>query len=130
MLGSGNTATVLSVLIKKAGHELVQVVSRNIENARSLAAVYGAASGSLKDPQFLEADLYILALNDSALESLDKITGIKNKFIVHTAGSVSINVIKDSSDRYGVLYPLQTLSKFTEHVPEIPFLVDGNNKET
>ena len=129
MLGSGNTATVLSVLIKKAGHELVQVVSRNIENARSLAAVYGAASGSLKDPQFLEADLYILALNDSALESLDKITGIKNKFIVHTAGSVSINVIKDSSDRYGVLYPLQTLSKFTEHVPEIPFLVDGNTQE-
>lgn len=129
MLGSGNTATVLSALIKKAGHELVQVISRKLENARALASLYGAATGSLTDAQFSEADMYIIALNDVALESIGKITGLKNKFIVHTAGSVSINAVKDCSDRYGVLYPLQSLSKFTEHIPEIPFLVDGNTQE-
>lgn len=129
MIGSGNTATVLSVLIKKAGHELVQVVSRNIEHARTLAAVYGAATGSLKDGHFSEADIYILALNDAALESIHSIKALKNKFIAHTAGSVSMNVLKDCSDQYGVLYPLQTLSKFTEHIPDIPFLVDGNTPE-
>ncbi len=129
MLGSGNTATVLSALIKKAGHELVQVISRKLENARALASLYGAATGSLTDAQFSEADMYIIALNDVALESIGKITGLKNKFIVHTAGSVSINAVKDCSDRYGVLYPLQSLSKFTKHIPEIPFLVDGNTQE-
>lgn len=129
MLGSGNTATVLSALIKKAGHELVQVLSRKIENARSLASLYGAASGSLFDPVYCEADIYILALNDAALDNVSKFTGLKNKFVVHTAGSVSINVLKDCSEKFGVLYPLQTLSKFTEHIPEIPFLVDGNTRE-
>ena len=28
-----------------------------------------------------------------------------------------------------MLYPLQSLSKFADHIPEIPFLVDGNNQE-
>lgn len=129
MLGSGNTATVLSALIEKAGHELVQVVSRKIEHARSLASLYGVSAGSLSDIQFAEADLYVLALNDAVLDNIGKIQGLKNKFVVHTAGSVSINALKDCSDRYGVLYPLQTLSKYTQHLPEIPFLVDGNTKE-
>ena len=129
MLGSGNTATVLSALIKKAGHELVQVISRKGENARALASTYGTRSGTLADDEFCEADIYIIALNDAALDNVTKIKGLKNKFVVHTAGSVSINALKEYSDKYGVLYPLQTLSKFTEHIPEIPFLVDGNTQE-
>ena len=129
MLGSGNTATVLSVLINKAGHQLVQVVSRNIENAKVLASLYGAAAGTLTDTVFSDADIYIIALNDAALDNIEKIPALKNKFVVHTAGAISINALKNCSDSYGVLYPLQTLSKFTDHVPEIPFLVDGNTQE-
>lgn len=129
MLGSGNTATVLSVLINKAGHELVQVISRDVENAKALASLYGAASGTLTDPQFSEADIYIMALHDAALDNIEKIPALKDKFVVHTAGAISINALKACSDKFGVLYPLQTLSKFTEHVPEIPFLVDGNTQE-
>lgn len=129
MLGSGNTATVLSVLINKAGHELVQIISRDIENAKVLASLYNAAYGTLTDTRFSEADIYIIALHDAVLDKIEKIPALKNKFVVHTAGAISINALKDCSDSYGVLYPLQTLSKFTEHVPEIPFLVDGNTQE-
>lgn len=128
MLGSGNTATVLSVLINKAGHKLVQVVSRNVENAKPLASLYGATYGTITDSQFSEADIYIIALNDAALDKIEKIPALKDKFVVHTAGAISINALKDCSDKFGVLYPLQTLSKFTEHIPEIPFLVDGNTQ--
>ena len=42
ILGSGNVATVLSTLIKKAGHEIVQVVSRNRDHAVILASRYNA----------------------------------------------------------------------------------------
>src|SRR5690242_9562626 len=130
MLGSGNTATVLSGLITKAGHQIVQVVSRNEENAQILATKYAASSTTLYVDHFEEADLYIFALNDAALDHLEKISALKGKFIVHTAGAVSINVFKDITSSYGVLYPLQSLSKFSEVVPEIPFLIDGNNQET
>ncbi|MEO5650259.1 MAG: Rossmann-like and DUF2520 domain-containing protein [Ginsengibacter sp.] len=129
MVGSGNTATVLCVLIQKAGHEIVQIVSRNIDNARGLASLYNASSTVLTDTHFAEADIYIVALNDAALDHMERIVALKGKMVVHTAGAVSINALKECSNTYGVLYPLQTLSKFTEHVPEIPFMVDGNTQE-
>ncbi len=129
MLGSGNTATVLSELIIKGGHDIVQVVSRNEENAKSLASTCLAATGTLDAEKFAEADIYVVALHDAALDHIENIPGLKSKFVVHTAGAVSINVFKDVSSTYGVLYPLQSLSKFADHVPEIPFLIDGNNQE-
>ncbi len=130
MLGSGNTATVLSDIIFKSGHQIVQVVSRNEQNAKSLASLYAASTALLDAHQFEEADIYILALHDAALDHLEKIPAIKGKFVVHTAGAISINVLKDISSNYGVVYPLQSLSKFAGIVPEIPFLVDGNTQET
>ena len=129
MLGSGNTATVLCELITKAGHDIVQVISPNPENAKTLASSYLGASGSLGDAEFKDADIYIIALNDAALDHIENIPALKGKFVVHTAGAVSMNVLKDISDKYGVLYPLQSLSKYADHIPEIPFLVDGNTQE-
>lgn len=130
MLGSGNTGTVLSELITKAGHQIVQVVSRNEENAKKLAANYSASTMPLDASNFEKADIYIFALHDVALDHLEKIPALKGKFIVHTAGAVSMNVFKDITSIYGVLYPLQSLSKFTETAPDIPFLVDGNTRDT
>lgn len=130
IVGSGNVATVLSALIHNAGHEIVQVVSRNIDHAILLASKYNAEGVALTKQEFAEADLYIVALSDGALASIDKITGLHNKFIVHTAGSVSIDVFNKISTSYGVLYPLQTLSKSTVHIPKTPILVEGNSKET
>lgn len=130
MIGSGNVATILSKLIMRCGHKIVQVISRNRDHAELLAKPLNAASGLLTDDLFLEADLYIIALNDAVLADIYHVKALKHKMIVHTAGSVSIDVLKDISTSYGILYPLQTLSKFTEHLPEIPFLIDGNNVAT
>lgn len=130
MLGSGNTATVLCEVIVKAGHDIVQVVSRNEEHAKILASSYFATTAPMKAAELADADIYIVALNDAALDHIGEIPGLKNKLVVHTAGAVSITALKDCTNTYGVLYPLQTLSKFSEHIPEIPFLVDGNDKET
>jgi predicted short-subunit dehydrogenase-like oxidoreductase (DUF2520 family) len=129
MVGSGNVAKALSVVINQAGHEIVQVVSRNVEHANSVASVYNASAVTIAEPSFAAADIYILAVKDAALSSIEKISALKDKFVVHTAGSVSIDVLRNCSQMYGVLYPLQTLTKITEPVPEIPFLIEGNTKE-
>ena len=128
--GTGNVSSVLCAIIQRAGHEIVQVLSRNDENAKKLASRYNAGSGTLLDKEFAEADIYIIALTDSGIESIEKIKGFHNKLIVHTAGSVPMDILKVCSSSYGVLYPLQTLSKEIEYLPEIPFLVEGNNKDT
>src|SRR5664279_1794963 len=125
LVGSGNVAFVLGNLIQKSGHQIVQVVSRHLEHAQALASWNNADSALLTESQFAPADIYIVALHDAALEHIERITGLKNKLVVHTAGSVSIDVLKSTSLTYGVLYPLQTLSKITNRIPVIPFLVDG-----
>ena len=130
MLGSGNTATVLCEVIANAGHQIVQIVSRKEEHAKLLAAAYSATTATLTAAELDPADIYIVALNDTSLDHVESIPGIRDQLVVHTAGSVSIDVLSSCTSTYGVLYPLQTLSKSSTHVPEIPFLIDGSDKDT
>lgn len=129
LLGSGNTATVLAKLMFAKQHNILQVWSRTISNAQELTLkVGGKAVESLSDIT-KEADLYMIAVADDAVSTIAAQLQIKNKIIVHTAGSVSKDVLNTASANYGVLYPLQSLRKDMATVPEIPFLVDANSDE-
>ncbi len=130
IIGSGNVASVLSRLCKQREHEILQVVSRNASHAKLLADELGCSyadyNGKLND----SADLYILAVADTALQELNKSINLGNKLILHTAGSVPKDVLKDISHNYGVLYPLQSLRKEMDYQTDIPFLIDGNTVDT
>ncbi len=79
------------------------------------------------------ADLYIIAIADKAIPEIAAQLQLKDRLVVHTAGAVSINVLKDVSTSYGVFYPFQTIRKEVLPLPEIPLLADGSNaaaKET
>lgn len=130
IIGTGNVATVLSRLIRQAGHDIVQVAGRNEGAARTLASI--AESQAVTDLRQLtaEADLYIMAVSDDALTAVAEQIKAGRKTIVHTAGSVSKEVLKGCSTNYGVLYPLQSLRREMEVLPATPFLVDGNTPDT
>lgn len=127
IVGAGNTGTVLGNLIKQSGHEVVQIISRSSKSARTLAQQLECDFGILEDTFYKEAELYIICLADYAMNNIENLTALKGKFIVHTAGSLPIETLKPLSDNYGVLYPLQSLSKYIDRVPQIPFMVDGSN---
>lgn len=129
MIGSGNVATTLCKIIFKAGHQIVQVLGRNDNNAKMLAQVYGCEWGNFKSTTYLEGDIYILAINDNSLAHLDNYPSMGKKLVVHTAGSVVMDVLAPLSKNYGVLYPLQSLNKHNEVAGDIPFLVNGNSAE-
>jgi predicted short-subunit dehydrogenase-like oxidoreductase (DUF2520 family) len=130
IIGSGNVASVLGRLCKQRGHQIVQVVSRNAAHAKLLGDELGCAFADYNDKLHDSADLYLLAVADTALQELNKSINLGNKLILHTAGSVSKDVLKDMSHNYGVLYPLQSLRKEMEYHKEIPFLIDGNTADT
>jgi len=130
LIGSGNVATVLGSIIHNAGHEIVQVLSRNENHAKALAQSFNCSFGSFKSTPYKDADIYLLAITDTALYHLDQYVQLGNKLVVHTAGSVSKEVLKNISSTYGIIYPLQSLIKNSKVVPEIPLLVDGNNADT
>jgi predicted short-subunit dehydrogenase-like oxidoreductase (DUF2520 family) len=55
---------------------------------------------------------------------------LPEKTIVHTAASVSKNILKKSSPHFGVFYPLQSLKKENNYSPEIPIIIDASDEAT
>lgn len=128
IIGAGNVASVFGRLIKRADHEIIQVVSRNIVHARLLGVELECAWSI--DPKTVDttADLYIVAISDTGLQNLRETYFPGDRIIVHTAGSVSKEVLKDISVNYGVLYPLQSLRKEKMDLQQdIPLLIDGSS---
>ncbi len=130
IIGSGNVASVLGRLINRNQHQVVQVVSRNAAHAKILADELQCSFSDNNSVIVKDADLYLVAVNDGALYELNKTFHLGNKLILHTAGSVPRDVLKDISVNYGVLYPLQSLRKERYYNTDIPFLIDGNTEET
>lgn len=130
IIGSGNVASVLGRLIKRNGHEIVQVISRNAGHAKMLADELQCPSSDNNSAVDMNAGVYLIAVNDGALYELNKSFHLGQKLIVHTAGSVPMDILKDISLNYGVLYPLQSLRKEMDYPADIPFLIDGNTEET
>ncbi|MGE5106235.1 MAG: Rossmann-like and DUF2520 domain-containing protein [Sphingobacteriales bacterium] len=129
IIGSGNTANVLGRKIISAGHEVVQVAGRNEEACAELASLFNCTftiNWSFID---VHADIYIVAITDTALEGINTKLRLDKKLVVHTAGSVTKNVLKNVSTNYGVLYPLQSLRKELNELPAIPFLIDANTSD-
>jgi predicted short-subunit dehydrogenase-like oxidoreductase (DUF2520 family) len=128
IIGTGNVATVLGRKFKAAGHIIVQLYGRNKEAAIGLSKELGATAVIDKAAITQDAELYLIAISDSALTEAHKNLQLTDQLVVHTAGSVPMNVLKNSSSNYGVFYPFQTIRKEVEPIPEIPLLVDANNE--
>ena len=113
-----------------AGQQISCIWARNIEKAQRVAAISGARAVS--DPGDLpdDADFYLLAVSDRAIEEVSAQFQGRRGIWMHAAGAVPMDVLKPSFGEYGVLYPLQTLSaKREEALEDIPFLVEGSSPE-
>lgn len=130
IIGTGNTATVLGRKLKAAGHNIVQVFGRDSMAASELAYELNTESTNYWNVVNREADIYILAVSDIAIEEVVQELRLTNKTLVHTAASVSKNVLKNVATHFGVFYPLQSLKKSIGYLPEIPVIIDASDKDT
>ena len=123
-------ATHLSRHLHAQGHVIDCVWSRSLDSARTLADQVEAKASSMLSELPRQADFYLLAVPDRAVADLaNECTGFRGIWL-HTAGALSMQVFKGLFPEYGVLYPLQTLSKdFPLHSEKIPFLVEGSSPE-
>ena len=122
----------LAPALLKAGVNLCQIYSRTIESARELGIKTGS---NLTTSDVLaiypDCDIYIFCVSDDALLSLFKSIRInKNALILHTSGSLPLQIFKNLAERYGVLYPLQTFSrKRALNFNEIPLCIEGSDEK-
>lgn len=130
IIGTGNTATVLGRKLKAAGHNIIQVFGRDMKAASDLAYDLDTESTNYWNVVFKNADIYILAVSDIAVEEVLKELHLPDKTIVHTAASVSKDILKNAAQHFGVFYPLQSLKKEIGHLPDIPMIIDASDKAT
>ena len=126
LIGSGNVGTHLGLSLMIQGYRIKQVWSKQLINAEILAKKLNSTStndlNNIKD-----ADLYIIAVKDDVLKSLTTELNVNN--IVHTSGSIGLEVFEKQDRNYGVFYPLQTFKKdIISNLSETPICIESNNK--
>lgn len=127
VIGSGNVAQHLIKAFAKAdGVSIVQVYARSAE---SLLHLFPQQLITTDLSGLKEADIYIIAVTDNAITEVSAQLPFKNRLVVHTSGSVSIDAL-DSNNRRGVFYPLQTFSKNKEvDFINIPICLESESAE-
>lgn len=130
IIGSGNVATVLGRVLVNKGYTVDKVYSRNIQHAAALANELGAAATDDLHTLDDTSDLYLVAVTDGSLAAIASALSFKNKLVVHTAGSVSKEILSNTSERYGVLWPMKMVRKQMTTLQPVTMVVDGNSEET
>lgn len=133
VLGAGRLAWHLVPALNAAGHEIEAIFNRSLSNALPIAEKVGAKTlNQLADlPQ--DADLYILAVQDSTIELIAQQLPalLKGRRVVHTSGATPARVLARHCSDYGVFYPLQSFSKEKElDFRKIPLCIDAKYSET
>ncbi len=129
IIGSGNVAAVLGRKFKHAGHHIIQLFSRNASAASALAYEWDTESTNYISLINKNADVYIIAVNDDSIPAVAKELLLPGKVVAHTAASLPMEVLSGVTEHYGVFYPLQSLRKEMNSLPDVPVFFDGSDEK-
>ncbi len=122
-LGFGNLNFHLSQALQASGKVCVlQIYNRSsVDLPKVLENI--SVTSSLTD--IVEADVYIIGIQDDAISDFSRQLPFENKLVVHTSGAVAMQKL-DIKNRRGVFYPLQTFSKARSvSFSNIPILIEA-----
>jgi len=126
ILGAGNVAThFFKAFNKTKDIRVIQWYNRHIQTIDYFKNIVDVTDdlALLKD-----ADIYLIAVNDDAISKISSQLPVKNKFVVHTSGSIGLNDL-DKKNIRGVFYPLQTFSKEVEiDFKNVPICIETADK--
>ena len=137
IIGAGNVATQFAIAFQKAGHRVVCICNRNLEKAEQLCRIVGRYKGKAictSDYNAIpQSDIVFICVADSAIEGVaaNICTPSDSTVYVHTSGATKMDVFQanPSIKRYGVFYPLMTLSKNKNlDIKMVPFLLEASDK--
>ncbi len=125
LIGAGNMATILGKAFQAAGLHVAQVYNRTLSSAQTLGKELSCEYTDQLDQLTVEADLYLLCVSDHAItELIPQLSYLEDKLIAHTSGATPSSIFQAYFSRYGVFYPLQSLSKSQAvELSQVPFCI-------
>lgn len=131
LLGAGNVGYHLARRLATLPVVVTTVFSRSLAHANEVASLCGAQATSSLHDIAAGADIYLIALADQATEEIAASFRPPSGIVIHTSGTLEMEVLATTGRPYGVLYPLQTFSRqkaisFTG----IPLCTEASDDET
>lgn len=125
IIGTGNVALQFSKLFLKNNFKIDCIYGRsNFSDSQIDKHLFTDKISDISK----NSDLYLVAVSDDSYIDLLKNISLKNKFIVHTSGSLDSEKLDSFSKRWGCLYPIQTIKKNQQiEWDNIPFYIEASN---
>ena len=130
-IGAGNVATHLAQAFHSAGFSIGGIYSRRHASALALAQKVGGMACTEISGVLQGSQLVVVAVPDHAFSMLIDSLAPGDVTIVHTCGTLEMNVFSGKATHFGVLYPLQTFSQSIDvELKNVPFCIEASDKET
>jgi predicted short-subunit dehydrogenase-like oxidoreductase (DUF2520 family) len=111
LIGTGNMAWFIASRMLGAGHTCVGVWGRNSAAAQSLCDEYYLPRITTLSQLNDGPDAIIMAVSDSAIAEVAKTLQFRHSTLIHTGGSVPMNVLDGRSLHTGVVWPVYSIRK-------------------
>lgn len=127
IIGAGNVAMHLYQSFSEEKQiDVIQVFNRNKDH---LDFVKDPELRVSKIDNIKDADLYLIAIKDEAIEEFAAKLNVDNGIVAHTSGSQHMKALS-RFDNFGVFYPLQTFSKNKSvDFKGIPICLEANSQK-
>ncbi len=134
IIGTGNVGSALALRLHHIGQQIRAVYNRTPHKAHALAARLSTQVAPAIDALPRDAGLYLLAVNDDAIESaaqqLSRLLP-QTAIVAHTSGATPLEAVARHFRRAAIFYPLQSFAP--ERQPrweQIPICLSANQAAT
>ena len=125
IIGSGNVAYHLAKAFTQNNIKVSQIFGRNEVELSKISSEFNIPFST---DQLEDAEFYIIAVSDSAVENVSELIKNENTLVAHTSGSLPMEILKGNY-RKASFYPLQTFSKTKNlEYSKIPFFIEAENQ--
>lgn len=133
LIGAGNVAWGLAPALQNAGIDICRIVARTPESALALANAIAPDAETATTPAGadIDVDIVVVAASDSAIAAIAASCPGSKAMWIHTSGSVEASVLAAASQRYGVVYPMQTFTRgVAVSLDDAAIFVEGSDPAT
>jgi predicted short-subunit dehydrogenase-like oxidoreductase (DUF2520 family) len=112
IIGTGNLGYFFTNVLLKARHNCTGIYGRNVASAKAMAEKLLVTKwGTPKDIEDGEASICFIVVSDTAIAEVAAKLNLKQTVLVHTAGAVSLDVLKNAATSRAVFWPVYSILK-------------------